>query len=96
MRSIGINITLLAMIVLIISALNISNAGINQLTGEERKAVLAVKIEGNDLYLQYLGEEYRYFEPVVNCSNRIKDLGVQIIDYLHSIGPIFKAVVPSI
>jgi hypothetical protein len=45
LRRIGISITLLAIMFLIISALNISNAGINQLTGEDRKAVLAVKME---------------------------------------------------
>jgi hypothetical protein len=86
----------LAMIILVISALNISNAGISQLTGEERKAVLAVKLEGNDLHLQFLGEEYQYLEPVANCTGYIKDLGLQIKDYLYSIGQILKAVVPSI
>lgn len=92
----GITISTLALIVLIISALNISNDGINQLKGEERKAVLAVTLEDNNLHLQLLGEEYQYLEPIANCTRQIKDWGLQIIDYLWSIGEIFQAVLPSL
>lgn len=96
MRRIGISITLLAIMFLITSALNISNAGINQLTGEDRKAVLAVKMEDNDLCLQLLGEEYQCFEALAYCTGYIEDLGMEIINYLYSIAHIFKAVLSSL
>ncbi len=81
------------MLVLVTVALNVSNAGINQLTGEERKAVLAVNMEEDNLCLQLLGQEYRLCEPVETSSQIIQGFRAQVSDYLLSIGRIFKAVI---
>lgn len=82
------------MLVLVTVALNVSNAGINQLTGEERKAVLAVNMEEDNLCLQLLGQEYRLSEPVETSSQIIQGFWAQVSSYLLSIGRIFKAVIP--
>jgi len=81
------------LLVLVTVALNVSNAGINQLTGEERKAVLAVNMEEDNLCLQLLGQEYRLCEPVETSSQIIQGFRAQVSDYLLSIGRIFKAVI---
>jgi hypothetical protein len=84
---------MLFLLVLVTVALNVSNAGINQLTGEERKAVLAVNMEEDNLCLQLLGQEYRLCEPVETSSQIIQGFRAQVSDYLLSIGRIFKAVI---
>ncbi len=93
MRSIGISMVLVLIITLMAAALNISNEGINQLTGEERKAVIAVDIDDSNIYLQMLGEEYQISEPAEKSSHLYDQYRSSIRNYLLNIWIVFDAVV---
>ncbi len=81
------------MITLMVSALNISNESINQLTGEDRKAVLAVTMDDSNINLQLLGEEYQLSEPAEKSLQLFDCCCKSIRNYLLSICNIFDAVV---
>ncbi len=86
------SMALVLIITLMAVALNISNDSINQLTGEERKAVIAVDIEDSNIYLQMLGEEYEFSEPVERSSQLFDDYCSSIRNYLLNIWIIFDTV----
>ncbi len=82
---------LVVMISLMASALNISNESINQLTGEERKAMIAVNIDDRNMIL--MGEEYQLSEPVEKSRQLFNYYCSSIRNHLLSIWNIFDAVV---
>lgn len=83
---------LVLMITLLAFALNISNDSINQLTGEQRKAVIAVNMNDKNIYLQMLGEEYHISEPVEKFSELYGHYCSLIRNYLLNIWIVFDAV----
>ncbi len=82
---------LVLMITLLALALNISNESINQLTGEERKAVIAVDMDDKNIYLQVLGKEHHISEPVEKSSELYDHYCSLIRNYLLNIWIVFDA-----
>lgn len=85
MRNILISTVFILIITLIAAALNISNDSINQLTGEERLAVIAINLDDRNINLQLLGEEYQFSQPVEKSSQLFEHCSSSIRNFLLNI-----------
>jgi len=80
-------------VALVVVGLNISNESINQLTGETHKAVIALNVDDDIVYLELLGEEYKYVpESVGPAVQSLWEYLDTIRDYLLRIWRIFDTV----
>ena len=87
---------LTGLVILVILGLNTSNQGINNLTREERQAVLDVDYDQGDIRLEALGNSHSY--SVDRLSAILPELKQQSrrvvngsVDYLKKIWTIFDA-----
>lgn len=79
---------------LVIAGLNISNEGINQLTGKERKAIASVNYGPKNLSLQWLGQEYTYPRERLHELSDILQVQLEgVPDYLSRIGRISSVLI---
>jgi hypothetical protein len=83
---------LLAMVGLIAAGLNISNEGVNQLTGEDRKAVIAVNAINEGISLELLGVEYQYPQLARDAAQWLEYCLYNAMRYVQKIWIIFDAV----
>ena len=83
---------LVLIIFLLAAALNISNEAINQLTGEERKAMADVHIDDRNINLMLMGEEYQVSDPLETSRQLFDCCCSSIRNHLLSIWIIFRAV----
>jgi len=60
----------IAVLLLVIMGLNVSNQGINNLTLDERGAILAFGLSRSDISLQILGNNYAYPRDKLGQLNR--------------------------
>lgn len=79
-------------IILVIMGLNLSNHGINQLTMENRGAILDVRLYKGDIVFTALGKDYVYERDKVELKKQVYDLIVGVEKYFHKIWRIFNAV----
>lgn len=84
---------LLGLVFLVVLGLNTSNQGINNLTREERQAVLNVDYSEGDIRVEALGNSHSYSLDRLNTSlPGLKQQGRSVINYLKKIWTIFDAV----
>lgn len=79
-------------VILVIMGLNLSNHGINQLTMENRGAVLDIKLDKGDIVFTALGKDYVYERGKVELKKEIYELKVGVEKYFYKIWRIFNAV----
>lgn len=88
---------IIGLVILVVLGLNTSNQGINNLTREERGAVLDLDRNGSSVVLEAIGNSYYYsLDKLAPSIPWVKDKGQGIItgwiEYLKKIWIIFDAV----
>lgn len=68
---------------LVVLGLNISNRGINQLSGETRGPVINIELHNRVLHWDWLGQGYDY--PLARIKGDVQVLGERICKYLHGV-----------
>lgn len=87
----GLVILILA---LVITGLNISNEGMNQLTGEQRKEITAVDYGPEHISFLWLGQEYNYpRENLHKIPDNLRERLQNIPSYLTRIGRISNVLI---
>lgn len=87
----------LVLIMLVVLGLNASNKGINQLTMENREAVIGLNVETENPGMFIMGEKYdlqkdKIIDSVSPWWQKGKNILVQCREYFSKIWMIFKAV----
>lgn len=83
---------LIGLVMLVILGLNTSNQGINDLTLEERRAILALDYSKGNIKVEALGNSYNY-KTVWNELKQQSRNAVKVFnDYLKKVWTIFDAV----
>ena len=74
-------VLVLVLMCLIITGLNISNQGINHLTGQNREAVLGLSIDKKNINLHVLGERFSYCtDELVNAKTSLFKNGKEFVN----------------
>lgn len=68
---------------LVAMGLNISNQGINQLSGETRGPVINIGLHNRVLHWDWLGQGHDY--PLARIKGDVKVLSIQICKYLQGV-----------
>jgi len=89
------SLLVLAVIILMILGLNISNQGINSLTMESRKPVMGVQTQGNNISIFTMGQTHSYGKQeivrhIVVSTERVQIFAQAASDYMLRIVRIFK------
>jgi hypothetical protein len=89
------SLLIIGLLVLVILGLNTSNKGIGSLTAEERKPVIGMQIENQQIQVIALGEEYRLSRREISQAGQgiiqdVRQQGSACVDYFKKIWTIFN------
>jgi len=88
------SLLIMGLIILVILGLNTSNKGISSLTAEERKPVIGLQIENQQIQVLALGQEYSLSHRDISQASQdvlqdVRHQGCACVDYLKKIWTIF-------
>lgn len=88
----------IALFILVILGLNLSNQGINRLTLDQRGAILALGLNHSDIKLQVMGNNYAYSRDKLgqlNCqlAGKARKLYREVLRYSTHYKDIFDTVI---
>jgi hypothetical protein len=89
------SLLIMGLILLVILGLNTSSKGISSLTAEERKPVIGLQIENQQIHVLALGQEYRLSRREISQAGQVvmqdaRQQGSACVDYLKKIWTIFN------
>ncbi|HNX29202.1 MAG TPA: hypothetical protein PKN87_07280 [Syntrophomonadaceae bacterium] len=97
MINLGRYLIVFLLLILVGTALNIGNGAINQLTGQNRQAVIGADYEQDSVFIYIMGESYAYdrdrlYERIDFIESKTRQSADNIIQYFIRYINIFQAV----
>lgn len=87
----------IAVFLLVILGLNVSNQGINNLTLDERGAILAFGLNRSDISLQILGNNYTYpRDKLSQLNHRMAGWGKKVYREVYAFPAHYRAVLDAV